>query len=223
MQYLFGDRELQVLSGSLLQAVAEVIVCEGDAQLRPNTDEAVNIQNAGGDVVQKQCRQLIREYTELESGMALFTDAGALSYSAIVHVISPQVDTENPLESISRAVGRSLLVCETNGWKSIAFPALGLMNNISLQDSALAFHRAITRYWDARLDSSVEKVMLFLTEEQISMFSNIINEENLRLTGTGTPPAQKQQTKVQKDTPVGYVEIDPAAPTDSGDIEDWFK
>jgi O-acetyl-ADP-ribose deacetylase (regulator of RNase III) len=80
---------------------------------------------------------------------------------------------------IQLAVSRSLQLCDMHDWKSIAFPAISSgIFGVPIEVSARAFFRAITSYWDARIDASPEKIIICLTENKFRSFLHAFREES---------------------------------------------
>jgi len=124
MQFLYGDRELWVGINDLLTAEVEVIVNPTNSGLSHSGGLAAQILAAAGEELADQSAQLIQEYGSIESGMAVYTTAGHLSYKAIIHAVGPTMGEGDEQHKIEQAVSRSLLLCEANDWSSIAFPAI---------------------------------------------------------------------------------------------------
>ena len=124
MQFLFGDRELILKVSDLLSAPVDVIVNPSNTGLSHGDGLAGQILQYAGEVLQKESDQLIREYGQLESGMAVYTTAGQLPYKAIIHAVGPKMGEGDEQEKIELAVSRSLKLCEINEWQSVAFPAI---------------------------------------------------------------------------------------------------
>ena len=179
MQFLFGDRELVLKISDLLSAPVDVIVNPANAGLSHGGGVAGQIAQQGGDVIQTESDQFIEEHGMLESGMVAFTSAGNLPYDAVLHAVGPKMGEGDEQRKIQLAVSRSLQLCDMHDWKSIAFPAISSgIFGVPIDVSARAFLRAITSYWDARIDASPEKIIICLTENKFLPFLNAFREES---------------------------------------------
>ena len=221
MQFLFGDRELRVHVGDLLKAPVDVIVNPANGGLYHAGGLAAIIVQAGGEQIQTDSDKLVREYGVLESGMAVYTDAGDLPYKAIIHAVGPMMGEGNEQHKLEQAILRSLLLCEANDWKSIAFPAVSAgIFRVPIDICAQAFFRAITHFWDARQECALEKIHICLTEKHFQAFFDAFREDAIA-------PEQDDMPKkitASDETPVGYIELDEAeVNTGNDDIDDWFK
>ncbi len=219
MQFRYGDRELQMGTDELLEADTEIIVVPASRMLSHDSALARRVLDAAGDEVLAESRQLISEYGSIDSGMAVYTGAGRLACRAIVHAVcNDNGDDRQP--RIEQAISRSLLLCEANEWKSIAFPALGTDSEDSVHVSARALFRSITSFWDARSDSAVEKIVLCLSEAQFRPFfdafrNDAISEETTAGIGKSA----------DEEAPVGVIDLSESdiAALEDEEIADWFK
>ncbi len=87
MRFLYGDRELILEVADLLAAPVDVIVNAANGMLLHGGGVAGQIQQRAGERLKMESQQLIREYGALESGMAVYTSAGELSYKAVIHAV----------------------------------------------------------------------------------------------------------------------------------------
>lgn len=220
MQFLYGDRELMMEVSDILTAHVAVIVNPANSKLVHGGGLAAQISAAAGSELEEQCNQLIREYDEIESGMAVYTGAGNLPYKAVIHAVGPKMGEGEEQRKIEQAVSRSLLLCEANEWDSIAFPAISTgIFNVPIETCAKAFFRAITSFWDARNDSAVEKILLCLTDKHFHPFFDAFREDGITLNPEQATPASSSKEAV------GYIALDEEdiANLDDDEISDWFK
>jgi O-acetyl-ADP-ribose deacetylase (regulator of RNase III) len=221
MQFLFGDRELWLGVKDPLAACVDVIVGTTDNLLVPADEIARRIHDAAGVPMQQEKAQLLKEHGEIASGMALYTTAGDLSFKSLIYAVIPFTNDDDQKGKITQAVSNSLLLCETNDWTSIAFPAICVDHSeANIATSSQAFYHAITRFWDARFDCSVTKIMLCLTEQSLQPFFHAFREQ-AHIPETEVTAAKEQK---QEEQSVGYVDLSvhDADGTDD-EIEGWFK
>lgn len=221
MRFLFGDRELILTAGDLLSAKVEVIVNPANRSLAHTGGLALQILQQAGDQLQRESEQLIREYGEIDTGMAVYTTAGALPFKAIIHAIGPAMGEGDEQRKLEQAVSRSLQLCEVNEWRSVAFPAISTGNfDVPVEICAQAFYRAITRFWDARHESPVEKVIVYLSQRHFRSFFDAFREHGLA-TEEVTPGALQPGGEEA----VGEFDLSEQdiAALDDVDINKWFK
>lgn len=230
MQFLFGDRELIIKVADLLVAPVDVIVNPANAGLSHAGGVAALIANVAGHVIEEESRLFIKEHGQLESGMVAFTSAGNLPYKAIIHAVGPQMGEGDEQRKIEQAVSRSLMLCNMHDWTSIAFPAISTgIFSVPVDVAARAFYRAISSFWDARIDGSLEKVMICLTKDSFQTFFDEFRNQ-ARCLDEGTPPvtALKKSlvgTGSETECPTGVVELsdDDIAELANDDLQNWFK
>lgn len=222
MRFLFGDRELLLAVTDILSAPVEVIVCPADTSLQHEAGLAGQIRQRAGNRLQQETEQLIREYGRIDSGMAVYTTAGELPFKAVIHAVVPAAGEGDEQRKLEQAVSRSLQICEMNEWRSLAIPVPGAGEGIPalpIEMYAQAFFRAITRFWDARHDCVVEKVVVSLQQAQFRPFFDAFREHGM------TEEAGTGQFASDADEAAGEISLSDmeVADLDDADINDWFK
>ena len=221
MQFLYGDRELIIVAGDLLEVEVDVIVSPADCDLSHRHPLAARINSAAGHTMTEQCSQLIRQYDRIDSGMSVFTSAGRLPHDAVVHAVSPMMGEGEEQIKMQQVVSRTLMMCEANDWSSIAFPALGTHHfQIPLAVCAQAFFRSIISFWDARFECSVGKVILCVNDDELQPFFDAFREDAIN-----TEDVIVEDLGEEGEEPTGYIELDEEDINALNDpeIEDWFK
>jgi len=220
VQFLFGDRELLLGVYDLLMAPVDVIVNPANSGLSHDGGLAAQILAAAGDSLEEQSKQLIREYRQIDSGMAVYTEAGRLSYKAVIHAVGPTLGEGDEQYKIERAISRSLQLCEINNWCSIAFPAISTGHfNVPVQTCAQAVFRSITHFWDARHECVVEKIVLCLTERNYQVFLDAFHEDAI------VPDLDSAKSKEDSEALIGHIDLtdDDIRELESDETDDWFK
>ncbi len=224
MEFLYGDRVLQLQICDILKAPVDIIVNPANGFLMHGGGLALKIQDAAGSELEKQSRLLIAEHGELESGMAVYTSAGNLPYKAVIHAVGPIMGEGYEQDKLEQVFSRSLLLCETNDWQSIAFPAISTgVFRVPVNICAQACYKAITHFWDARSSCAVEKIIICLTENNFPDFFEAFREESFdnKLLVEGQHSVNESSSSEEK---VGYIEIDEnKIPDQDDEIQDWFK
>ena len=229
MQFLFGDRELILTVADLLSAPVDVIVNPANGGLSHGGGVAGQIAHQGGDIIQDESNQFIKEHGMLESGMVAFTSAGHLPFDAIIHAVGPKMGEGDEQRKIQLAVARSLQLCDMHDWKSVAFPAISTgIFGVPIETSARAFFRAITSFWDARMDIPPEKVIICLTVNNFLPFFNAFQDESQLSSHKDEMPVSKPVSynpESDAELPVGIVELneDDISGLADDETDDWFK
>ena len=232
MRFLFGDCELIIKSADLLAAPVEVIVNPANEALSHGGGVASQIARQGGDAIQEESDLFIKEHGVLDSGMVALTSAGHLPYQAILHAVGPKMGEGDEQRKIQLAVSRSLQLCDMHDWKSIAFPAISSgIFAVPIDISAHAFFRAITSYWDARIDASPERIIICLTEEKFRPFIDAFREASFERDGKTDGAENIKTDDVLKNNNID-AELEPGIVNlseedidllDTDAMNDWFK
>jgi len=221
MRFLFGDRELILAVTELLSAPVDVIVSPAERTLQHQTGVAGEIRQRAGDRLEQESAQLIQEYGEIDTGMAVYTSAGELPFKAIIHAVCPGMGEGDEQRKLEQSVSRSLQICEMNEWRSVCFPLLSSEQApLPIALCAQAFFRAITRFWDARHECVVEKVLVALPQEQFRPFFDAFREHGLNEAAADV--AKQGQTGEETSGEVDLSDVN-ISEQDNTDIDDWFK
>lgn len=232
MQFLFGDRELVIKVADLLAAPVDVIVNPANGGLSHGGGVAGKIAQQGGESIQTESDLFIKEHGMLESGMVALTTAGHLPYKAIIHAVGPKIGEGDERRKIQQAVARSLQLCDMHDWKSIAFPAISTgIFSVPIEISAQAFFLAITSYWDARMDTSPEKVIICLTAKNFHPFLTAFRQESFEKDGLSADSNNSQVDEAMKNNNIdaepeaGIVNLNESehSLSESDEVNDWFK
>ncbi len=220
MNFQYGDRELWLGTMDILTAPVDAIVSPNNQDLLIKDGLAAQILGKAGEQLQKDCQQLIAEHGALESGMAVFTEAGQLPYKAVIHAVASPIGDGDEQKIIELAVSRSLQLCEINEWRSIAFPAIGTGEfRIPVEISAQALFKSILSFWDARHECTLEKVMICLTEENLQPFFTAFRNESTIPEDDSCPPSVDDDQEH-----VGFIELSDEETSGLEDDvnKDWF-
>ncbi len=224
MQFLYGDRELLLLVADLFSAPVDVIVNPANGELSHAGGVAGQFIERGGEIIQQESDQFIKEHGTLESGMVAFTSAGALPYKAVLHAVGPRMGEGDEQTKVMQAVSHSLKLCSMHEWDSIAFPAISTgIFNVPVEVVAKGFFHAITSFWDARLDEPPSKVIICLTEENFRAFFDAFREASM------TPGEVVQKlhltTEDEGEPETGIVNLDDddISALEDDDVNEWFK
>ena len=228
MEFLFGDRVLQLQILDILKAPVDVIVNPANGSLIHGGALALQIQNAAGAELKKQSEQIITEYGELESGMAVFTSAGNLPFKSVIHAVGPRMGEGYEQSKLEQAFLRSLLLCETNDWSSIAFPAISTgVFKVPVSICASACYKAITHFWDARNDCCIDKILICLTENNFQSFFESFREESIDEDVSDSDEklitVSSEASDIEEN--IGIIDIDESEVeiNSNDEVNNWFK
>ncbi|MFV2057730.1 MAG: macro domain-containing protein [Thiohalomonadales bacterium] len=221
----YAGRQLIVSSEVMDSATTEILAVPVSRLLTAERAFTQQIYAAAGDELPRQISQLCREYKEFDIGMAVYTDAGQLPYVALIHAIEQPLQETPESKLIELTYTNSLLLCEFNHWRSITFSRLYPGDDDICANSPA---RAIIRFWDARLNTSLEKAVLSVPTEEFDKYVSVIEAINLGPLVSGTEKIDNSQSiEIQNQTEVDIHEValsekDLMALKDDEEISEWF-
>lgn len=226
MQFLYGDRELLIQIADLFAAPVDVIVNPANGGLSHGGGVAGQIVERGGEIIQQESDQFIKQHGELHSGMVAMTSAGALPFQAILHAVGPRMGEGDEEDKVTQAVSSCLKLCQMHDWQSIAFPAISTgIFRVPVDVVARGFYRAITSFWDARLEGAPDKVMICLTQDNFEPFVLAFRDASMQPDAASPPSQSVAQDEREPET--GEIELDETAIAelndDDDEVNDWFN
>lgn len=224
MQFLYGDRELLLQIADLFSAPVDVIVNPANGGLSHGGGVAGQFIERGGEIIQQESDQFIKEYGPLESGMVALTSAGELPYKAVLHAVGPRMGEGHEQEKVKQAVSSCLKLCSMHDWESIAFPAISTgIFNVPVDVVAKGFFHAISSFWDARLDEPPSKIIICLTKDNFQPFFNAFRDASMMPDEAEHSP--QLTTKDESEIETGIVNLDDndISALEDDDVNDWFK
>ncbi|MGD8743491.1 MAG: macro domain-containing protein [Granulosicoccaceae bacterium] len=224
MQFLYGDRELLIQVADLFAAPVDVIVNPANGNLSHGGGIAGQVVAHGGEIIQRESDQFIKEHGPLESGMVAMTSAGALPYQAILHAVGPRMGEGDEQEKLTQAISSCLKLCQMHDWQAIAFPAISAgIFRVPLATVARGFYRAITSFWDARDDGAPEKIMVCLTQDNFEPFVLAFREASM-MPDEGNVPAHTA-SRDDSEIEAGMIELveEEIAALEDDEMNEWFK
>ena len=223
MQFLYGDRELLMSVGDVLSSPVDVIVNSTDPDLLLADSHGKRLTSTAGADMKAELAQLIRQYGRIEPGMVVYTTAGMLPFHAVIHSIDPHHEDDDGQLVLEQSISRSLMLCETNDWRSIAFPAIGVAaGSMTIERCAQSFFRAITSFWDARHECVVERIHLCLDSEQLSSFFTAFRNDALDSSDERDSPVEDMGATEEENIGVIDLQEEDLQPADE-EVNSWFK
>ena len=95
-------KKISVLKGDLTKHKADAIVNAANSQLKHVGGLAAAIVKAGGQEIQNECDQFVRDKDTLLEGHTLVTTAGGLPCDKVIHTVGPQWNAFNSPEKKER-------------------------------------------------------------------------------------------------------------------------
>lgn len=224
MQFLYGDRELLIQVADLFSAPVDVIVNPANASLSHGGGVAGKLIELGGEIIQNESDRFIQEHGQLESGLVAFTCAGSLPYDAVLHAVGPRMGEGDEQAKLQMAVSNCLKLCQMHDWYAVAFPAISAgIFAVPVETVAQGFFRAITSFWDARIDGAPNKIIICLTEKHFDAFVHAFRDDSMAFVEN----QDKAELGVNDDRPMetGVVELseNDISDLDDDEVNGWFN
>jgi O-acetyl-ADP-ribose deacetylase (regulator of RNase III) len=162
MKCKIGKTTVQVERGDITEAEVDAVVNAANAELLMGAGVARALKRKGGDVIEEDA---LRQ-GPIEIGEAVLTVAGNLPATHVIHAATMDKDLKADPAKITAATRATLAIAEKHKLSSLAFPALGSgVGGVPASQSADAMLSAVVDHVK-RGNSSLEKVMFVLYEEQ---------------------------------------------------------
>jgi O-acetyl-ADP-ribose deacetylase (regulator of RNase III) len=232
--YLFGNRDLIILTDDLLSASTDVIVNPANAGLSHGGGLAAQILIEAGDMLQQESDNIISSQGMLETSQVVFTKAGRLPYKAIIHAVGPKMGEGSEQLKIEKTIGNCLKLCDDNHWSTIALPAISTgIFSVPLNYCAQAYYQAINHYWSIHKDSQINQIIVYLGDEHFDeftqIFESLINQDEATIHLLFADPIIRMgDMEEEDDTPsTGYIDLSDDSSTDKDksvddEIDKWF-
>jgi O-acetyl-ADP-ribose deacetylase (regulator of RNase III) len=115
---------LRVGQGDITQETTEAIVNAANERLEHGGGVAGAIRRRGGEIIQQESRQWVREHGPVSTGKAAITGAGNLDTKYVIHAVGPVWGSGNEEEKLASAVQSSLSLAAQYEIQSIAIPGI---------------------------------------------------------------------------------------------------
>ena len=120
MRVKIKDTELLLIQGDITEQNTDAIVNPANRELILGGGVAGAIRRKGGHSIQRECHRI----GGAEVGGAVVTGGGKLKARRVIHAVGPRMGEGGEDDKLGRATLNSLLLADSKGFKSIAFPAI---------------------------------------------------------------------------------------------------
>ncbi len=161
-----GDRALEITRGDLTLEPLEAIVNAANALLQHGGGVAWAICRRGGEQIQRESRDWVRQHGPLRHDQAAYTSAGALACRYVIHVVGPVWGSGDEERKLASAVQAALACADELRLVSIAFPAISTgIFGFPAELAAGVMVAALQAYFTRQPSSSLKLVRLTLFDE----------------------------------------------------------
>jgi len=124
---LSSGQTIRILRGDITAEQVDAIVNAANSHLKHGGGVAAAIVKKGGEVIQRESDEWVRQYGPVPTGQVAITNAGNLPAKAVIHAVGPVWGEHTPEradELLKSAVWNSLMAAHNRGFTSIALPAI---------------------------------------------------------------------------------------------------
>ncbi len=115
--------EVHLVKGDITKIEADAIVNAANSYLSHGGGVAWAIVRRGGEAIQRESDQYVREHGPVPVGEVAVTGAGSLRAKYVIHAVGPRYGLEGE-DKLHSAIRRSLEKAEELGLRSLALPAI---------------------------------------------------------------------------------------------------
>ncbi|MCS7186268.1 MAG: macro domain-containing protein [Armatimonadetes bacterium] len=124
---LSSGQTIRILRGDITAEQVDAIVNAANQYLKHNGGVAAAIVRKGGEVIQQESDEWVRQYGLVRTGQVAVTSAGNLPAKVVIHAVGPVWHEHTPEradELLKSAVWNSFMAAHKRGFFSIALPAI---------------------------------------------------------------------------------------------------
>jgi len=166
----FADH-IEIRQGDLTEMDADAIVNAANNDLQLGGGVAGAIRRKGGPAIQAECDKI----GAIPVGGAALTTGGKLKARHVIHAASMQLGGRTSALALQSSTAHSLRIAAQNGFKTIAFPAVGTgIAGFPLRECAEIMLGEAEKHLAGK--TSVEKIQFVLFDDQAAeIFQQVLD------------------------------------------------
>ncbi len=158
-----NNKTFQIVQGDITTETIDAIVNAANSQLQHGGGVAWTISRRGGEVIQRESRDWVREHGEVSHAEPAWTSAGDLPPRYVIHAVGPIWGDGDEDAKLADAVTGSLRVASGLGLASVSLPAISTgIFGFPKERAARIIFRSIESYLTQNADSPLTQVRLIL-------------------------------------------------------------
>ncbi|HEY5670216.1 MAG TPA: macro domain-containing protein [Anaerolineales bacterium] len=162
-----GDCLLQIVQGDITQERVDAIVNAANAQLQHGGGVAGVILRRGGEEIQAESDDWVRQHGAVIHAEPAYTTAGRLSCRYVIHAVGPVWGSGDEDAKLAAAIAGSLRLADQLELASIAFPAISTgIFGFPKKRAACVILNEIRIYFENQRDSGLKQVRLTLFDQE---------------------------------------------------------
>jgi O-acetyl-ADP-ribose deacetylase (regulator of RNase III) len=181
---LLGGQTIAIVHGDITEAAVDAIVNAANEHLQHGGGVAGAISRRGGDTIQAQSDQWVREHGRVVTGSAAITGAGRLPAKYVIHAVGPIWSSGDEERKLARALTSALTLADAHGVRAIAIPAISSgIYGMPKDVTARVLIRAVVAYLQVHNDSTIAEVQ-FCNIDEVTVTAFLTQARGL----LGKPP-----------------------------------
>jgi len=153
--------KIEIRQGDLTEMDTDAIVNAANNDLKLGGGVAGAIRQKGGPQIQAECDKI----GSIPVGGAAITLGGKLKARYVIHQASMQLGGRTSAQSLRTSTAHALRLASQNGFKSVAFPAVGTgIAGFPIRECAEIMLRETSRHFES--PTSLEKVYFVLFDRE---------------------------------------------------------
>lgn len=128
-EYQYKSTLISILQGDLSEEDCDALVISNTPTLSHDFPQTRSLLNRAGTKPQADCANLLISLQKFEAGAAIYTVAGELDASFLIHAIVPEWQGDREDRAFGECVRNCLKLAEKLRVSSISFPVLGTARN----------------------------------------------------------------------------------------------
>jgi O-acetyl-ADP-ribose deacetylase len=163
---LASGQTLQIVQGDITLEMTDAIVNAANEHLQHGAGVAGAIVRRGGEAVQQESNQWIREHGPISHARPAWTSGGKLPVKYVIHAVGPVWGSGDEDAKLASAIQGSLEVADELHLTSVALPALSTgIFGFPKERAAGVIITAIEKYFSTKSSSSVRQVRIVLFDQ----------------------------------------------------------
>lgn len=160
---LSSKTTLQLIHGDITEVKVDVIVNAANAQLLHGGGVAGAIVRKGGECIQAESRQWVRENGPIDAANPALTGAGRLPARAVIHAVGPIWGEGDEDHKLFGAVSSALAMANEQQFRSLALPAISTgIFGFPRERAAGIILEAVRAYVTSHPETSLESIQLVI-------------------------------------------------------------
>lgn len=166
---LASGHVIRIVRGDITAEQVDAIVNAANSHLKHGGGVAAAIVRKGGEVIQRESDEWVKNHGPVPTGGVAITGAGNLPARAVIHAVGPVWDQHTPEEAdklLESAVWNSLNAAHDLGFSSIALPAIsaGIFGFPKERCASILLDTA-REFCEKHPDSSLREIRFVLFDE----------------------------------------------------------